>query len=176
MLRDSESGKGVVLAKEKGLVVRKDGSVIGLRGRLLEGKPTKGMGNYIRVSVHNGPKKYTVPVHKLQAYQKFGDAVFSDLAMEVHIRHLNGDPTDNSWDNIALGSSHDNIMDRTEAARKEHARKAVGFTRVFSEEQIREIRRRKLDGESLKSIADSLGKSKGHISDIVNGKLYSDVH
>lgn len=49
-------------------------------------------------------------VHRLQAYQKFGDKIFEK---GIVVRHLNGDSLDNSWDNIAIGTHSDNMMDKS---------------------------------------------------------------
>lgn len=47
-------------------------------------------------------------VHRLQAYQKFGDKIFEN---KIVVRHLNGNYLDNSWDNILIGTFSDNKMD-----------------------------------------------------------------
>jgi len=49
-----------------------------------------------------------VPIHKLQAYQKYGDKIFEK---GIVVRHLDGNLLNNSWDNIAIGTQSDNMMD-----------------------------------------------------------------
>lgn len=40
-------------------------------------------------------------IHRLQAYQKFGDKIYED---GIVVRYLNGDRYDNSYDNIGIGT------------------------------------------------------------------------
>lgn len=46
--------------------------------------------------------------HRLQAYQKYGDAIYQK---GIVVRHLNDVKTDNSISNIAIGSYADNVRD-----------------------------------------------------------------
>ena len=48
-------------------------------------------------------------VHKLQAYQKFGEDVFD---IGIVVRHMNDESLDNSNKNIEIGTHMDNTMDR----------------------------------------------------------------
>jgi hypothetical protein len=59
-----------------------------------------------------------VMVHRLQAYQKFGNKIFED---GIQVRHLNGNSLDNSFDNIAIGTASDNMMDKPKALRVRQA-------------------------------------------------------
>ena len=63
-----------------------------------------------------------VSVHKLQAYQMFEEEMFVE---GIVVRHLDGDPLNNSPENIAIGTVRDNIMDRDPEARRAHAIKAA---------------------------------------------------
>lgn len=49
-----------------------------------------------------------VYLHRLQAYQKYGEAVISKA---IHCRHLNGNKLDNSYNNIFIGDAADNRRD-----------------------------------------------------------------
>lgn len=75
-----------------------------------------------------------IPVHQLLALQKFGDAA---LKPGVQVRHVNGDPLDNSDDNVLIGSAADNIMDKLPLSRKEHAAKG---RQTYTEEVVAAIR------------------------------------
>lgn len=55
-------------------------------------------------------------VHKLQAYQKFGEAVFEN---GIVVRHMNDESLDNSNINIEIGTQLDNAMDRIRNANSE---------------------------------------------------------
>ena len=91
------------IAYERGYRVTKDGQLLNPRGKVI-GNISSG---YIRMSLYEGKKK-SVKAHRLQAYQKYGDKLYEDGIM---VRHLNGNPLDNSWDNILLGTHKDNQMD-----------------------------------------------------------------
>jgi len=49
-------------------------------------------------------------IHRLAAYQKYGEAMFEN---GIVVRHLNGDKADNSLDNIAIGTLSQNQRDRS---------------------------------------------------------------
>ena len=62
-----------------------------------------------------------IPVHRLVAYQKFGDKIFKK---GIQVRHLDEDSTNNKPDNIAIGTPSDNAYDRDPETRRLHAQKA----------------------------------------------------
>ena len=62
----------------------------------------------------NGSKPTRSYVHKLQAYQKFGDVLFNG---EIVVRHLNGNSRDNSYENIEIGTNLENSLDRPKKQR-----------------------------------------------------------
>ena len=62
-----------------------------------------------------------IPVHRLAAYQKFGDKMFKK---GIQVRHLDGDSTNNKPDNTDIGSPSVNAYDRDPEARRLHAQKA----------------------------------------------------
>jgi hypothetical protein len=49
-----------------------------------------------------------IAIHRLQAFQKYGDLLYEEGTV---VRHLNGDPGSNAWDNIAIGTMSDNMFD-----------------------------------------------------------------
>jgi hypothetical protein len=110
---------------------------------------------------------YPVPVHKLAAYQKYGDEVFSN-----QVRHLDGLSLNNDLDNIAIGTGSDNMMDRPAEDRRLHAIKAASTLRRFKSDEVKYIRSCNSSGNCL---AKELGVSKSTISYIRNYKLYTDV-
>lgn len=96
----------------------------------IDGVVTNPSGKIIKGSVYDGYQKFSVrtestssfPVrhHKFQAYLKYGDKIFDK---GIVVRHLNGNSLDNSYDNIAIGTQSENMMDRDEESRKNHSRK-----------------------------------------------------
>ena len=61
-----------------------------------------------------GGKRVQVAVHRLAAYQKFGDLLF----MSECVRHLDGNPSNNRPENLELGTNSDNMMDIPKEERK----------------------------------------------------------
>ena len=100
---------GVLTAYEKGYYVDKEGNVWfnGKQRKLIPHNTGKKKPYYqFAIRLTNGKVK-NVKVHKLQAYQKFGDKMFED---GIVVRHLNDNSLDNSWDNIEIGTDSDNMM------------------------------------------------------------------
>ena len=90
----------VEIAFDKGYRVDREGIVHGIKVEVLSAPP--GNKGYPRFSIHIGKKFKSVHVHRLQAYQKFGQAMFQE---GIQVRHLNGNKLDNSWNNIAIGTA-----------------------------------------------------------------------
>ena len=93
----SKEHQRVLEAYKKGYFVNRDGDVISpFTNKVL--KPLRsGKCRYYRITVN----KQKVCIHKLMAYQKYGDKIFEE---GIVVRHLNDDPKDNSYDNIIIGT------------------------------------------------------------------------
>ncbi len=78
-------------------------------------------------------KRVWVKVHRLQAYQLFGDKIFEP---GVVVRHLDSDTKNNSLSNIAIGTYKDNHMDRPdpEGFMKEQGAKSAAKARKIPED------------------------------------------
>ena len=63
---------------------------------------------YYQFSVRHGKKILKCYVHRLIAFQKFGDQIFKT---GIVVRHLNCNSLDNSESNIEIGSQFENKMD-----------------------------------------------------------------
>ena len=94
-----------IIAWEKGYYVNGLGEVFSRKGNQLKLTAYNG---YYQFSIRVKGKKYHVKVHRLQAYQKFKDRIYDPTLV---IRHLNGNSFDNSFNNIGIGTHHDNTMD-----------------------------------------------------------------
>lgn len=157
---------------ERGYRVSAEGGVYRLDGEPVRvGVSPKGY-SYVKTRCREKGLNHMAPVHKLAAMCKYG--VEAALRAPL-IRHLDDVKSNNSADNIALGTNRDNYMDRPRAQRIAMSLKAAAKTRTVSVEVVREIRVRKAAGESTCGIARSLGLRKGKVSNIVNGKYYSTV-
>jgi hypothetical protein len=172
-MRDSTQAKAVMYAYNRGYRARKDGTVSGIRtDSVALRKDTQG---YVRFQV-NPPWRHNslgVCVHQLIALQKFGEKA---LDKDVQTRHLNGNPGDNSWDNIAIGTMSDNMMDRPEEKRKRMARRAGRSQSPLTIEDVQRIRYlREEEGWKYSEIMREYPISKSTLSNICNYKTWRDI-
>lgn len=112
----------VKLAYRKGYRVLPEGCVQSAHGRIRRTRinPAFRRVPYQTFTIKQSgvSQAYTIPVHQLAAFQKFGEEAYLAAG---NVRHLNGNSLDNRPANIALGSIHENIMDRPAEARQKHA-------------------------------------------------------
>ena len=128
-------------------------------------------GGYLKITVRIAEKSYSVPIHRLQAYRKYGEAIFEK---GIHVRHFNGTPQDNSVGNILIGSASDNHMDIPKHIR---VRTAIVASRT-RQESIRPIKKRQLiyldllNGISFSKIMEKhFVSSKGTLSFMKNKSI-----
>jgi hypothetical protein len=96
------------ISVDKGYSVDINGNVFNKDGKQLSiGKSKKGYLSF-NIKIEKGGNATRSFVHRLQAYQKFGDKIFEQ---GVVVRHLNGISTDNSYDNIEIGTYSENSLD-----------------------------------------------------------------
>lgn len=97
-----------------GYRVSEDGLTVGRIGGVnLTTNLTKDGYQRFCVGPNNGRKN--VRVHRLQAFQMFGDAIYQE---GIVCRHLDGNSQNNAASNIALGTQSDNMMDRSKECRQ----------------------------------------------------------
>lgn len=125
----------LLIAYSKGYRCDEKGNVISPLGNLLKLRiDSRG---YQAFSVNIGLKGGKgVPVHRLQAYMKFGDRIFEK---NIHVRHLDGNPTNNSYDNIGIGTPYENSMDRDPEDRMKYAINASTGNRKFTDDEMVKI-------------------------------------
>lgn len=107
-----ESHIKLLHAIELGYKVNIDGKIISPSGKIIKGSKTAQGYNHTS-ALFNG-KKFKVMAHRLQAYFKYGSKIFNE---GIHVRHLNGIPDDNSFENIAIGTASENNMDKPKDVR-----------------------------------------------------------
>ena len=118
--------------------------------------------------IHYKPISRAVPVHRLQAYQKFGDRIFDK---NIQVRHLNGVSVDNSWDNLDIGSVSDNMMDKTVETRMRCAIAASNKIRRFTDMEMDEIKSFHKEFGSYKKTMERFNiSSKGTLHNMLNVK------
>ncbi len=142
----------LILAQSKGYYIDKLGIIYSKRGVVKGNINKKGYRMFI---MRSNNRLYNVATHRLVGYQKFGDKIFETNML---IRHLNGNPSDNSYDNIGIGTPSDNMMDIDKKIRQLRSKQA---NKKYSEETIELWRKEHMSGISYKnlSIKYSIGKS-----------------
>lgn len=121
------------IAHKRGYVVSEDGLMYNPDGKEIGKSAATG---YFACSIRINSIKKNLKIHRLQAFQKYGVAIFEE---GVQVRHLNGNPLDNSWDNIAIGNQSDNMMDIPKNIRIKKAQYATSFIRKYDKEEVREF-------------------------------------
>jgi hypothetical protein len=136
----SKNIEQVVLAYEKGYRVI-NGEVISPftgKPRKLRIQNTKGYKKYSFTINEKGKSSYPVEVHKLVAYQKYGNKMFDP---ELEVRHLNNNSLNNVEENILLGTKVDNANDKPEEQRRKLSINASTSIRKFTDIEMDNIRR-----------------------------------
>ena len=159
---NSKINKAVVYAFNKGYRVREDGVVVNPKGRVIKGGI--GSSGYKRFHIMlNGKEQYHVYIHKLCAYQKYGDLLFQAEC----VRHLDGNPLNNRPDNIEIGTQSDNMMDMPKEERQRKAEYATSFMRKYNKNEVRDFY--KQNGNSYRKTMNHFGMtSKGTLWFILN--------
>lgn len=157
------------LALIKGYTVTKEGILLNRNGKQVKGKLKSKKQDYyvfdIRIGPRNENKKVHCLIHRLQAYQKYGNELYKE---GIVVRHLNGDRYDNSYDNIAIGTIQDNKDDIP----KELVSINCGHIgRKYSKETIESIRNDYKQGLSYSDIMTKYNiSSKGTIHYVIHGE------
>lgn len=170
MRYNSKSNIGIRNANLMGIYVDLKGNLIYSNGRISKSKPDHQ--GYFMFNVYIDGIQHKCQVHRLQAFQKYGNKLFDE---NTYVRHLNGDSLDNSFENISIGTQSENMMDKSQVVRQKQAEHAASYKRKFSYEDIRSIRSKKRNGYTLRELANEYNSSKGHISDIIHRKIYKNV-
>jgi hypothetical protein len=142
-----------------GYTINKNGSIFNPKGKLIK---TCVSGNYLKVGLRIlSYESYSLKIHKIQAYQKYGDAIFKK---GIVVRHKDGNSLNNSWDNILIGTQSDNMMDIPKEQRILNASNPI-----HNHEDILKDRNA---GLTYKELMEKYNiSSKGTISFIINKSL-----
>lgn len=154
--------ESIRLVNKKGYFVDSLGNVFNKNKRPI--KLSKSNSGYLSFNTRISFNRITrVFVHRLQAFQKFGDSIFNK---GTHVRHLNGVSIDNSFENIGIGSQSDNMLDIPEYKRIINASNPK-----FEHDKIIEDRNRGMRYSEIMKKHNI--KSKGTLSFIINKSLKS---
>jgi hypothetical protein len=160
-------------AVDRGYKALPDGSVIGPQGNrlklMINRKYYYHVSFRIPVELINDDSKRKITklfVHRLVAYQKYGDKMEG-----LQVRHLDGNSRNNHPDNIAIGTQSQNFLDRPIEDRIEHAKKAVKH--ITKHDKIAaEVRKDRKNGMLYKDICEKYGLCKSMVSFIINKAQY----
>ena len=155
------------LAIEKGYKVTDEGILLNAKNKPIGSLDSSG---YQRVTLRFNDKRPVIYTHRLQAYQKYGDAIYSK---GIVARHLDGDKTNNSIDNIAIGTNRDNIMDRPVEDRVRHANNATKKTIKYNRDEVVEFHND--NGKFREITMEHFGiSSTGTLHYILNKRKFND--
>ena len=151
-------------ANEKGYKVLSNGRVMSPFGRLLKIKISNN--GYAVFSVRYKEDSFHVLVHRLCAYQKYGDIIFSCDC----VRHLDGNCLNNAHENIEIGSFSDNQMDKPKNMRVMAAKKASrSYSMKYNDEDVCRIKDYHSNGGGYNKNMKKFGiSSKGTLHFILN--------
>jgi hypothetical protein len=108
-------------------------------------------------------------VHRLQAFQKFGNEVYTSDC----VRHLNGNCQDNSKDNIALGTHLDNYKDMSDEVKKRANDKRSKYYK-YPIAMRRRLRQRFENGEIIHHISLDTGIAWNIVANICKRRSIID--
>jgi hypothetical protein len=154
MLKDSITARCLKKAYTLGYRIQA-GEVMNPEGKTLKLQRNSGYPSFkvkdpvTKASIH-------VRVHWLVALEKFGECVFTP---SMHIRHVDDNSGNFSWDNIALGTPRDNSMDRPREKRRSHSCKAASVQRKYDQETVSKIRSDHKTGMGLRKLMRKYGIS-----------------
>lgn len=160
----SKRRKALLIAYEKGYRII-DGEIY-YRGKKVKGYLSK-KNEYKTFGVRMLDGKLgRVSVHRLVAYQKYGDKIFEP---GIEVRHFDSISTNNLEDNILIGTHSQNMMDQSTEVRLTKSLAAADACRKYSHSKIMTMHK---NGLSYLQIMKETGiKSKGTISFIIKQSI-----
>lgn len=115
-------------------------------------------------------RRHLVYVHKLCAYQKYGDALFESQC----VRHLDGNSLNNAPSNIAIGSFSDNMYDIPNGVRSKRAIYASSCVQKLNKHNHKEILDYYKKVRSYTKVMEKFNiSSKGTVSYIIRKSIES---
>lgn len=123
---------------------------------------------YLCSAIRINKKHAVFRFHRFMGYLKFGDKIYTK---GMQVRHLDGNPLNNSWDNIDIGTQSENMHDIPKERRIECALKATQRVKRYSDEDVLEMKRLRDNGAKYSEIMERFNiSSKGTLSFILNDR------
>lgn len=154
------------VAKSKGYYTDKNGNVYSSKKKIALRKTQERYNFTIR---YYG-QRVTIAVHKFVAYLKYGDKIFND---GIEVRHLDSNSLNNTWDNIAIGTHSENMMDMSKNNRIKKAIKAAKKIRKFSDVEVQQILKDRGLGMTYDNLCLKYNTSKSTLNYFFNKAYYS---
>jgi len=107
---------------DKGYRISKDGVCTNPQGKILIGSLDKH--GYPKIGVRAEGKCFAVHMHRLQAYIKFGDMLYTEGLI---VRHVDSHRLNYKYDNILLGTYSENMYDKHPSLRKKQGKITPGY-------------------------------------------------
>ena len=149
------------LAFSKGYRISESGEIINPKGLVLNGNINN---NYKGFGIRWYGKVSYCLVHRLHAFQKYGEKLFEE---GIVVRHLNGNSLDNSYENLVIGTYQQNSLDVPASVRMSAALHATSFVRKYDKEEVRDWHIS--NGSSYKNTMEHFDiSSKGTLHFILN--------
>lgn len=145
----------------------KGSSIINPQGIVLKPRCYSG---YPTITVNLSPiinkRKYMpVRVHRIAAYQKYGDKIFEG---GIQVRHLDGDSTNFRLSNLSIGTASDNVMDIPKQRRISRAQHASSFLIKYTMEVVKLIKTDRDDGMTYPEMEKKYKMSRSALWYIIN--------
>lgn len=162
----SETKKVIIEAYERGY-------------RVIDGKLYNPSGKQLKTTINKGYHFYTILwfnkrkpvwVHRLVAYQKYGEKILEE---GIETRHKDNNKENNLDENIILGTHSQNMMDISKEDRKRMTKKAIKAARLVNKKyDVEKVRKVYTELKSYKKVMEIFGiSSKGTLHYILNKKL-----
>ena len=118
----------------KGYRITELGIILNPKNKELQ--PGKSSNGYFKINVKINNKTIRCYIHRLQAYQKFGDNLYSE---GIVVRHLDGNKINNSYTNILIGTHKENYLDIPEAIRIARCIYAASFNIKYNKIEVKKF-------------------------------------
>lgn len=151
------------IAAERGYFVDRQGNLHSPTRGLIT--PALGSTGYPTTLLRLGNRKKHLTTHRLQAYQKFGAKIYENGMV---VRHLDGNPKNNSYANIEIGTQRDNNLDIPREVRLRTAIYATSFMTKYDKETVERIKEFKKTHSYKETMREFGISSKGTLWNILN--------
>lgn len=163
----SKNNQAILVAVERGYTIDDSGIVYNRFGRKVKGYLRNG---YMTFTVKMPKSRHNIGVkfHRLQAYKNFGELIFKK---DIVCRHLDGNPLNNTKDNILIGTPRQNMMDQSKEVRMRKSLNAAKHLRRFSDSKMKEVLSFYEKCKSYKKTMEEFDiSSKGTLNYMINNK------